>query len=76
MASYLPGCEPPGFPLHTTKQNICDNTVDDARLEATCPLGNSRHANASGVARYPAGQLDQLPESCSCKSSCAQTFPR
>jgi len=44
-----------------TKQNICDNTLDDAKLEIRCPLDNGRRAGASIPARYSAGQLDQLP---------------
>ncbi|KAM9880931.1 hypothetical protein VDGL01_04939 [Verticillium dahliae] len=44
-----------------TKQNICDNTLDDAQLETRCPLDNGRHADALMSTHYPAGQLDQLP---------------
>ena len=44
-----------------TTQNICDNTLDDAQLEARCPLDNGRHNNASTPPRYSAGQLDPLP---------------
>jgi hypothetical protein len=48
------------FALYT-KQNICDNTLDDAQLEIRCPLDNGRHFDASSTARCSAGQLDQLP---------------
>ncbi|KAI5861422.1 hypothetical protein GGS23DRAFT_576753 [Durotheca rogersii] len=44
-----------------TKQNICDNTLDDAQLATRCPLDNGRLADASTPARYSAGQLDHLP---------------
>jgi hypothetical protein len=44
-----------------TKQNICDNTLDDAQLETRCPLDNGRHTNVPVPACYPVGQLDQLP---------------
>lgn len=52
----------PGFPLYR-KQNICDNTLDNAQLETRCPLDNGRHAAASipHPACHSAGQLDQLP---------------
>ncbi|KAM0327406.1 hypothetical protein ACHAQA_005692 [Verticillium albo-atrum] len=50
----------PGFALYT-KQNICDNTLDDAQLETRCPLDKGRHANASIPVHISAGQLDQLP---------------
>ncbi|GJD02227.1 F-box domain-containing protein [Colletotrichum higginsianum] len=45
------------------KQNICDNTLDNAQLAKRCPLdyANGRCADASAPARNPAGQLDQLP---------------
>ena len=48
------------FALYT-KQNICDNTLDNAQLETRCPLDNGRHTNVSIPTRYSAGQLDQLP---------------
>lgn len=50
----------PNYALYT-KQNICDNTLDDAQLETRCPLDNGRHVDASVTVRYSAGQLDQLP---------------
>lgn len=43
------------------KQNICDNTLDDAQLESRCPLDNTRCINASVTSRCSVGQLDQLP---------------
>lgn len=48
------------FALYT-KQPICDNTLDNAQLETRCPLDNGRHRNASVLARYSVGLLDQLP---------------
>ncbi|KAK0634647.1 hypothetical protein B0T17DRAFT_12682 [Bombardia bombarda] len=50
----------PNFTTYT-KQNICDNTLDDAQLVTRCPLDNGRYTDASIPARYSAGQLDQLP---------------
>lgn len=50
----------PGFRTYT-KQNICDNTLDDAQLVTRCPLDNGRSTDASIPVRYSAGQLDQLP---------------
>ncbi|KAG5768256.1 hypothetical protein H9Q72_004160 [Fusarium xylarioides] len=44
-----------------TKQNICDNTLDDAQLATRCPLDKGRFTDASNPPRYSAGQLDQLP---------------
>ena len=44
-----------------TKQNICDNTLDDARLVTRCPLDKGRCTDASIPARHPAGHLDRLP---------------
>jgi hypothetical protein len=44
-----------------TKQNICDNTLDDAQLVTRCPLDKGRFTDASTPPRYSAGQLDQLP---------------
>ncbi|KAK3984911.1 hypothetical protein QBC44DRAFT_300347 [Cladorrhinum sp. PSN332] len=44
-----------------TKQNICDNTLDNAQRVTRCPLDNGRYTDASIPPRYPAGQLDQLP---------------
>ncbi|KAF5021563.1 hypothetical protein F66182_6392 [Fusarium sp. NRRL 66182] len=44
-----------------TRQNICDNTLDDARLATRCPLDNGRYTNASTSPRCSAGQLDLLP---------------
>ncbi|KAH7127370.1 hypothetical protein EDB81DRAFT_907605 [Dactylonectria macrodidyma] len=46
-----------------TKQNICDNTLDDAQLVTRCPLDNGRCIDASIpiTTHYSAGQLDQLP---------------
>ncbi|KAH7186525.1 hypothetical protein DER44DRAFT_188546 [Fusarium oxysporum] len=44
-----------------TKQNICDNTLDDAQLVTRCPLDKGRFTDASNPPRYSAGQLDQLP---------------
>ncbi|CZT10469.1 uncharacterized protein RCO7_10499 [Rhynchosporium graminicola] len=60
------------FAVYTyTKQNICDNTLDDAQLETRCPLDNGRrrHLDASTPisisisipTRCSVGQLDQLP---------------
>ncbi|CZT13066.1 uncharacterized protein RAG0_16659 [Rhynchosporium agropyri] len=60
------------FAVYTyTKQNICDNTLDDAQLETRCPLDNGRrrHVDASTPisisisipTRCSIGQLDQLP---------------
>lgn len=50
----------PNFTTYT-KQNICDNTLDDAQLVARCPLDNGRCSVASTPAHYSAGKLDQLP---------------
>ncbi len=50
----------PDFAVYT-KQNIRDNTLDDAQLETRCPLDNGRHADRSIPVRYSDGQLDQLP---------------
>ncbi|KAG9253166.1 uncharacterized protein F5Z01DRAFT_624272 [Emericellopsis atlantica] len=50
----------PDFPFYT-KQNICDNTLDNAQLETRCPLDDGRLADASIPGRRSAGQLDQLP---------------
>ncbi|KAI3326056.1 hypothetical protein HD806DRAFT_432731 [Xylariaceae sp. AK1471] len=47
--------------LAYTKQTVRDNTLDDARLVARCPLDNGRFTSTSIPARYSAGQLDQLP---------------
>lgn len=47
--------------LFYKKQNICDNTLDNAKLETRCPLDNRRHVAASIPARHSAGHLDQLP---------------
>lgn len=44
-----------------TKQNIRDNTLDNALLETRCPLDNGRCIDASIASRYCAGQVDQLP---------------
>ncbi|KAF1948854.1 hypothetical protein CC80DRAFT_583333 [Byssothecium circinans] len=44
-----------------TRQNICDNTLNDAQLVTRCPLDNGRYTNAPTPPRYSAGQLDQLP---------------
>ncbi|OAA63322.1 F-box domain, cyclin-like protein [Niveomyces insectorum RCEF 264] len=45
-----------------TKQNICDNTLDDAQLARRCPLDNGRCFDASIRASCSsAGQLDRLP---------------
>ncbi|KAK0368428.1 F-box domain-containing protein [Colletotrichum limetticola] len=44
-----------------TKQNICDNTLDDAQLVTRCPLDRGRFTDASNPPRYSAGQLEQLP---------------
>ncbi|RMD39300.1 hypothetical protein DV735_g5829, partial [Chaetothyriales sp. CBS 134920] len=47
-----------------TKQNICDNTLDDAQLATRCPLDNARRDNPDYTSihpRYSAGRLDQLP---------------
>ena len=53
---------PPDLPNSAyTKQNICDNTLDNAQLETRCPLDNGRYADVSILSRYSAGQLDQLP---------------
>ncbi|KAG6225053.1 hypothetical protein E4U26_003329 [Claviceps purpurea] len=43
------------------KQNIRDNTLDNAQLETRCPLDNIRTAERSTLASQSAGQLDQLP---------------
>ncbi|KAG5942151.1 hypothetical protein E4U59_001312 [Claviceps monticola] len=43
------------------KQNIRDNTLDNAQLETRCPLDNIRTAERSIPACQSAGQLDQLP---------------
>ncbi|KAF4982500.1 hypothetical protein FZEAL_1893 [Fusarium zealandicum] len=50
----------PGFPTYT-KQNICDNTLDNAQLVTRCPLDNGRYTDASIPPRCSAGQLDRLP---------------
>lgn len=44
-----------------TKQNIRDNTLDDAQLVTRCPLDNGRWVDASIAPHYAVGQLDQLP---------------
>jgi len=44
-----------------TKQNIRDNTLDNAQLVTRCPLDNGRYTDASTPAHYSAGKLDQLP---------------
>lgn len=44
-----------------TKQNIRDNTLDNAQLTTRCPLDNGRHNDASILPRYSIGKLDQLP---------------
>lgn len=44
-----------------TKQRICDNTLDDARLVTRCPLDNVRCSGIIGPPLYSAGQLDRLP---------------
>lgn len=50
----------PDFTTYT-KQNIRDNTLDDAQLVTRCPLDNGRYIDASIPVRYSVGQLDQLP---------------
>ncbi|PWI71120.1 uncharacterized protein PCL_12488 [Purpureocillium lilacinum] len=44
-----------------TKQNICDNTLDDAQLVTRCPLDNGRCIDASIAPHYFVGQLNRLP---------------
>lgn len=62
-----PHSAPSSFSAYTyTKQNICDNTLDDAQLPVRCPLDNfnfsARCIDASTTTPYfPAGKLDQLP---------------
>ncbi|KAF2871874.1 hypothetical protein BDV95DRAFT_492500 [Massariosphaeria phaeospora] len=48
-------------PATYTKQNIRDNTLDNAQLEARCPLDNGRCIDASTPSHHSAGKLDQLP---------------
>lgn len=44
------------------KQNICDNTLDQAQLTTRCPLDNGRQSTETPIpSRYSTGQLDQLP---------------
>ena len=52
----------PDFALHVyRKQNICDNTLDNAQLETRCPLDNGRH-NFTPISTYfSTNQLDKLP---------------
>ncbi|QPH19967.1 hypothetical protein C2857_005264 [Epichloe festucae Fl1] len=68
MVRKGPCCAPsqmiyPGQPDGTTyrKQNIRDNTLDDAQLVTRCPLDNVRSAERSIPACQSAGRLDQLP---------------
>ncbi|KAK4172008.1 hypothetical protein QBC36DRAFT_198025 [Triangularia setosa] len=41
-----------------TKQNICDNTLDNAQLVTRCPLDNGLYTDSSNPPRYSASQLD------------------
>ena len=43
------------------KQNICDNTLDDAQLETRCPLDNGRHDCTPISTCFSTNQLDRLP---------------
>ncbi|KAH9218306.1 hypothetical protein DL95DRAFT_385715 [Leptodontidium sp. 2 PMI_412] len=47
------------MPRTYTKQNICDNTLDEAQLATRCPLDNGRR---SITPVHPSiGNLDKLP---------------
>ncbi|KAL0949130.1 hypothetical protein HGRIS_009214 [Hohenbuehelia grisea] len=54
--------DPPAFTRDVyLKQNICDNTLDNAQLETRCPLDNGRHTDSKRTfVRCVPNQLDKL----------------
>ena len=60
METNLPNSPDIALPVYRTL-NICDNTLDDAKLETRCPLDNGRHDSTPISTCFSTNQLDRLP---------------